>query len=92
MDFGILLDTGCSVATTGYDKDFCGQLACGHFGVIKTTNGMAEIKGFSMVHWETMDANGDMALIKAPAYCVPTVEMFSQNVYDECNKNLSEAQ
>ena len=36
---------------------------------------MAEIKGFGMVHWETMDANGNMVLIKVPAYYVPTVEM-----------------
>ena len=75
MDFRILLDTACSIATTGYDKDFCGQLAYGRFGIIKTADGMAEIKGFGMVHWETMDANGNMALIKVPAYCIPTVKM-----------------
>ena len=28
-----------------------------------------------MVHWETMDADGNMVLIKVPAYYVPTVEM-----------------
>ena len=28
-----------------------------------------------MVHWETMDANGIMVLIKVPAYCAPTIEM-----------------
>ena len=38
-------------------------------------NGMAEIKGFGMLHWETMDANGDAVLIKVPAYYMPTVEM-----------------
>ena len=27
VEFGILLDTGCSVAITGFKKDFCGQLA-----------------------------------------------------------------
>ena len=75
VDFGILLDTRCSVATTRYDKDFCGQLAYGRFGVIKTANGMAEIKGFGMVHWETMGANGIMLLIKALASYVPMVEM-----------------
>ena len=75
VDFGILLNTGCSVATIGHDEDFCGQLACRHFGIIKTAGSMAEIKGFGMVHWETMDANCDITLIKVPAYCVPTVEM-----------------
>ena len=75
FDFGILLDTGCSVATTGFEEDFCGQLAYGRFGVIKTADGMAEIKGFGMVHWETMDTDGNMVLIKVPAYYVPTVEM-----------------
>ena len=69
------LDTSCSVATKGYDEDFCGQLAYGRFGVIKMANGMADIKGFGMVHWETTDANGNMVLIKVPAYYVPTVEM-----------------
>ena len=38
-------------------------------------NDMAEIKGFGMVHWETMDANGNMVLIKVPAYSVSKVEM-----------------
>ena len=28
-----------------------------------------------MVHWETMDANGNTVLIKVPANYVPTVEM-----------------
>ena len=75
VEFRTLFDTWCSVATTGFEQDFCGQLAYGRFGIIKTTNGMAEIKEFGMVHWETMDANGKMVLIKVPAYCVPTVEM-----------------
>ena len=44
--------------------------------MIKMANGMAEIKGFGMVHWETMDANVNMVLIKAPAYYVPTVKMY----------------
>ena len=43
--------------------------------MIKTANGMAEIKDFGMVHWETMDTNGNMVLIKVPAYYVPTAEM-----------------
>ena len=38
-------------------------------------NGMAEIKGFGMVHWETMVANGNIVLIKVPACYVPTVKM-----------------
>ena len=75
VEFGILLNTGCSVTTTGFEKDFCGQLAYGRFRIIKTSNGMAEIKGFGMVHWKTIDANGNMVLIKVPAYYVPTVEM-----------------
>ena len=88
VDFGILLDTSCSVATTRYDEDFCGQLAYGCFGVIKTANGMAEIKGFGVVHWETMDANCNTALIKVPAYYVPTVEMclLSPQDYTHYNK------
>ena len=88
VDFGILLDTGCSVATTGYDKDFCGQLAYGHFGIIKMANGMAEIKGFGIVHWETMDANGDMVLIKVLAYSVPIVKMrlLSPQDYTWCHE------
>ena len=61
--------------TTRHDEGFHGQLACGHFGVIKTANGMAEIKGFGMVHWDVMDANGNTVLIKVPAYCVPVVDM-----------------
>ena len=40
-----------------------------------TADGMAEIKGFGMVHWETMDASGNMVLIKVPAYYIATVEM-----------------
>ena len=86
VGFGILLDTGCSVATTGFKQDFCRQLAYGHFKIIKTTNGMAEIKGFGMVHWETMDAKGNMVLIKVPAYYVPTVELrlLSPQDYTRC--------
>ena len=88
VDFEILLDTGCSVVTMGYDKDFCGQLACGPFGIIKMANGMADIKGFGMAHWETMDANGNMALIKVPAYFVPSVKMQLLSLQDctQCNK------
>ena len=88
VKFGILLDTGCSVVTTGFEEDFCGKLAYGHFGIIKTTDGMAEIKSFGMVHWETMDADGNMVLIKVPAYYVQTVEMrlLSPQDYTRCHE------
>ena len=82
VDFGILFNTGCSVATMGYDKDFCGQLACGRFRIIKTANGMAEIKGFDMVHWENMDTNGNTVLVKVPAYYVPTIKMCLKSPQD----------
>ena len=73
--FAVLLDTGCSVACTAFVEDFCGQLAYGHFGSVKTADGLAEIQGFGMVHWETVDVNGKTVLIKVPAYYVPTVDM-----------------
>ena len=73
--FAVLLDTGCSVACTAFVEDFCGQLAYGHFGSVKTADGLAEIQGFGMVHWETVDVNGKTILIKVPAYYVPTVDM-----------------
>ena len=45
------------------------------FGIIKMEDGMEEIKGLGMVHWEIMGANGNMPPIKVPAHCMPTVEM-----------------
>ena len=71
VDFGILLNTSCS----GHNEDFCGQLAYEGCGIIKMANGVAETKCFGMVHWESMDTNGNIVLIKVPTYYVPTVKM-----------------
>ena len=87
MDLGILLDNRCSVTTTGCDEDFCGQLAYGHFGIINMADGMAEIKGFGMELWDAMDANGEMALIRVPTHCVPTVEMQLLSPQDHTKHN-----
>ena len=73
--FPVLLDAGCSVAASGFPEDFHGQLACGHFGAIKTADGMATIKGFGVAHWQVLDRNGNPALIRVPCCFVPAVEM-----------------
>ena len=43
--FPVLIDTGCSVACTGFKEDFDGALVPGEFGNIKTANGTASIQG-----------------------------------------------
>ena len=73
--FLILLDTGCSVACSGYDGDFCGELARGRFGTIKTADGHAQIEGFGIIHWTVTDVHGHSFILKVPGHYAPTVEM-----------------
>ena len=73
--FSVLMDTGCTVATTGFVEDFCGQLAYGNFGHIKTADGASPIQGFGMIHWRTTNLEGNSVIIKVPGYFVPNVDM-----------------
>ena len=73
--FPILIDTGCSTACSGYASDFHGQLIEGQFGTIKTADGIAQIEGFGILHWATVDVEGQPVLIKVPGYHVPSVQM-----------------
>ena len=73
--FLVLLDTGCSVACSGFESDFCGELARGNFGTIKTADGMAQIEGFGILHWTVTDVHGETLVLRIPGYYAPTVEM-----------------
>ena len=81
--FPVLIDTGCSVATSGFLEDFEGNIVAGKFGQIKTANGEAEIKGFGMVSWHTVTDKGDPVVIRVPAYFAPDIplRLFSPQDY-----------
>ena len=86
--FPVLIDTGCSVACTGYESDFDGVLIPGEFGSIKTANGTASIAGFGMVAWHTLTEMGEPVTINVPAYYCPEVQLrlFSPQDYARYHK------
>ena len=61
--YPVLVDTGCSVACTGFLADFEGSLINGDFGSIKTANGLASIEGFGLVRWHTVTEFGQPIVI-----------------------------
>ena len=71
----VLVDTGCSVSCSGYEEDFEGVLVPGEFGMIKTANGFAAIKGFGMVSWHTCDESGKFVIVRVPAYYCPDIQL-----------------
>ena len=73
--FPVLVDTGCSVSTSGFIEDFDGALVYGDFGAIKTANGMAQIKGFGMLRWQTIDEKGHKTIIRVPGFYAPAIPM-----------------
>ena len=74
--FPVLVDTGCSVATTGYLEDFpAGTMVQADFGHIKTASGLAPIKGFGMARWRTINSDGYPAIVRVPCYYAPDVKM-----------------
>ena len=73
--FPVLVDTGCSVSTSGFIEDFDGALIFGAFGAIKTASGLAPIKGFGMVRWETIDDTGAPAIVRVPCFYAPAIQM-----------------
>ena len=86
--FPILIDTGCSVTTSGFISDFEGNIVPGDFGVIKTANGEAEIKGFGMVQWHTCTIDGEPITVRVPAYFAPDIHLrlFSPQDYARYHK------
>ena len=86
--FGVLMDTGCSVACSGYIEDFHGQLAYGDFGTVNTADGSAKIEGFGMLRWDVISTSGKRHTIVVPGYYCPTVEMrlFSPQDYARYHK------
>ena len=73
--FPVLLDTGCSVSTSGFIDNFCGELAHGNFGQIKSADGQSPIKGFGVLQCQVTDVHGNNVLIRVPGYCVPNVDL-----------------
>jgi len=86
--FPVLIDTGCSVACTGYKEDFNDALVDGDFGQIKTANGTAGIQGFGMVTWNTISEEGQPVQVRVPAYYAPEIELrlFSPQDYARYHK------
>ena len=86
--FPVLIDTGCSVATSGFVEDFGGVFVPGEFGQIKTANGLATIQGFGMVKWRTLTENGKEVTITVPAYYAPDIplRLFSPQDYARYHK------
>ena len=86
--FDVLIDTGCSVACTGFKEDFDGVLIPGEFGQIKTANGKATIQGFGLVKWHTVTEQGESILIWVPCYYAPdiTLRLFSPQDYARYHK------
>ena len=86
--FDVLIDTGCSVACTGFQEDFDGVLIPGEFGQIKTANGEANIQGFGLVKWHTVTDQGESVLIRVPCYYAPdiTLRLFSPQDYARYHK------
>ena len=86
--FPVLADTGCSVACSGFEEDFDGNLIDGDFGSIKTANGTAIIRGFGLVHWRTMSETGEPLIIKVPCYYCPDIQLrlFSPQDYARYHK------
>ena len=73
--FPLLLDTGCSVACSGFKEDFHGQLAFGDFGNLNTADGQAKIEGFGMLRYDVISDKGNRRTILVPGYYAPTVQM-----------------
>ena len=82
--FPILIDSGCSTACSGHIDDFCGQLAFGDFGTVKTADGSAQIQGFGMLHWKVIDRNGKAIILKVPGYYCPAIQMRLLSPQDYC--------
>ena len=90
--FPVLIDTGCSVACTGFKEDFDGALVPGEFGNIKPANGTASIQGFGLVSWHTVSEEGTPLIVKVPAYYAPDIQLrlFSPQDYARYHKLLRE--
>ena len=90
--FPVLIDTGCSVACTGFREDFKGKLVPDDFGSIKTANGMATIQGFGLVSWATVTETGLPIIIEVPAYYAPEIplRLFSPQDYHRYHKMPSD--
>ena len=73
--FPILIDTGCSVATSGFLEDFGDSFIEGNFGTITTANGKADVKGFGMAKWSTVTECGSRIVLSVPCYYVPEIRM-----------------
>jgi len=84
----ILIDTGCSVATSGFIDDFNGTLIKGDWGIIKTANGVAPIQGLGLVTWHTILENGDPCVVQVPCYYAPEIplRLFSPQDYARYHK------
>ena len=89
--FPVLVDTGCSVATSGFIEDFGPRLIPGDFGSIKTANGEAAIKGFGMVKWRTVTEAGALVDVEVPCYYAPDIQLrlFSPQDYARYHKQSS---
>ena len=87
-----MIDTGCSVACTGFQEDFDGQLVPGSFSDIKTANGTASIQGFGIVSWHTVSKEGTPLIVKVPAYYAPDIQLhlFSPQDYARYHKQPAE--
>ena len=81
--FPIMVDSGCSVATSGFLEDFEGKVVPGNFGHIQTANGTAKIRGFGLVNWHTVSEDGDPLTVRVPCYHVPEIplRLFSPQDY-----------
>ena len=73
--FPVLIDTGCSVATSGFLQDFGDSYVEGNFGTITTANGKADVKGFGMAKWSTVTECGLRITVTVPCYHVPEIQM-----------------
>jgi len=84
----ILIDTGCSVGTSGFKEDFQGSLIKGDWGKIKTASGEAAIQGLGLVSWETILSDGRPCSIKVPCYYAPEIplRLFSPQDYARYHK------
>ena len=90
--FPVLIDTGCSMACTGFKDDFDGTLVPGEFGSIKTANGTASIQGFGLISWHTVSEEGTPLVVRVPAHYAPNIQLclFSPQDYAKYRKQPAE--
>jgi len=81
--FSICFDTGCSLASTFSIDDFEEPPVKGHFGQLRTINGIVPIDAAGIIKWTVSDVNGNDAIIRVPGYYIPSLSqrLFSPQNY-----------